>query len=167
MYYNEYTQGCHKTTQEQVDFLQKAFSESDADWKFLQLHHPYLSSSGNFTELDPLVQVVVQHRGVVLNGHDHCVAHYYNNNTHFVLSGGAGYPQAGDCNNGVKLGPFAEYLGANAQAAANGFVTLDINKNSLNFEYYLRDMKFEGGDLYPVAHDLSPSYSFQVTEKAK
>ena len=167
VYQNPYTEGCHGTTQQQVDFLQKSFSASNADWKFLQLHHPYLSSSANYTELQPLIDIVEQHQGVVLNGHDHCLGHYYNNKTHFVLSGASGFPEAGDCNNGVKLGPYAEFLGANSQAAANGFVTLDINKHSLNFEYYLRDMTFEGGDLYPVRHDLTPGYSFQVTTKAK
>ncbi|KAL1982735.1 hypothetical protein VTN96DRAFT_917 [Rasamsonia emersonii] len=164
VYQNEYTAACHKTTQVQVDFLQQTFSQSKADWKFLQLHHPYLSSSGNYSELWPLISIVEQHKGIVLNGHDHCLAHYYGNNTHFVLSGAAGYPQAGDCNNGVPLGPYAQYLAANAQAAANGFVTLDISKQSLNFEYYVRDMSFEGGDLYPVQNDLKPSYSFQITQ---
>jgi tartrate-resistant acid phosphatase type 5 len=167
VYQNPYTKACHQTTQQQVNFLQKAYSESDADWKFLQLHHGYMSSSTNYTELEPLMAIVEQHHGVVFNGHDHCLAHYYHNKTHFILSGAAGYPQAGDCNNGVKMGPYAEFLGANSQSAANGFVTVDINKQKLNFEYYLRDMDFEGGDLYPVPHDLTPKYSFQVTQKAK
>lgn len=41
---------------------------------------------------------------------------------------------------------------------------MDISKQSINVEYYLRDMKFEDGDLYPVPYDLIPSYSFQITE---
>lgn len=50
--------------------------------------------------------------------------------------------------------------------AANGFVTMDISSQEINVEYYARDMKFEGGDLYPVECDLQPSYSFQITQKA-
>lgn len=100
----------------------------------------------------------------MLNGHDHCMAHFYGNNTNFILSGGAGYPQAGDCNNGTAPGPYAKFLGANSQSAANGFVTMDISKHVVNVEYYLRDMTFEGGDLFPVKYDLNPSYAFQITE---
>ncbi|KAH8694144.1 putative tartrate-resistant acid phosphatase type 5 precursor [Talaromyces proteolyticus] len=167
VYKNPYTTACHKTTQTQVDFLTKTFAESKADWKFLQLHHGFLSVSGNYTELWPLISVVEKHNGIVLNGHDHCTAHYQSNNTNFVLSGGAGYPQAGDCNNGVSLGPFVKFLGANSQAAANGFVTLDLSAEKLVFEYYLRDMQFDGGDLFPVKNDMKPQYSFKVTEHAK
>jgi hypothetical protein len=75
-----------------------------------------MSSATNETELAPLVDIVTQHGGIVLNGHDHCLGHYYVNNTNFILSGGAGYPQAGDCNNGVPLGPYALFLGANELA---------------------------------------------------
>jgi tartrate-resistant acid phosphatase type 5 len=50
--------------------------------------------------------------------------------------------------------------------AANGFVTMDISSKEVNVEYYARDMKFEGGDLYPVECDLEPSYSFQITRKS-
>ena len=49
----------------------------------------------------------------MINGHDHCLGHFFLNNTNFILSGAAGYPQAGDCNNGVAQGPFALWLGAN------------------------------------------------------
>lgn len=72
-----------------------------------------MSSATNETDLAPLVEIVIQHNGVVLNGHDHCIAHYYSNNTNFILSGAAGYPQAGDCNYGIPLGPYAKFLGAN------------------------------------------------------
>ncbi|KAF9442980.1 putative tartrate-resistant acid phosphatase type 5 precursor [Macrolepiota fuliginosa MF-IS2] len=166
VYQNPYTTACHENQQVQIDFLEKSFAASTADWKFIQLHHPYRSVSSNQTELEPLIDIVVKHKGVVLNGHDHCLAHYFSNNTNFVLSGGAGYPQAGDCNFGVAPGPFAKFLGANSQSAANGFVTLDITKEELLFEYYARDMKFEGGDLFPVKHDLSPIYSFTVKDHA-
>lgn len=167
VYQNEYTASCYKTKQTQVDFVNKAFAASKADWKFLQIHHGFLSSSTNYTELWPLVSVAEQHNGVVLNGHDHCAAHYVGNNTNFVLTGAAGFPQAGDCNHGVSLGSYVKFLGANAAAAANGFVTLEISSEELVFEYYLRDMEFEGGDLYPVRDAMKPSYSFKVKEKAK
>lgn len=49
--------------------------------------------------------------------------------------------------------------------AANGFVTMDISSEDVNVEYYARDMKFEE-DLYPVACDLQPSYTFQITQKS-
>lgn len=142
----------------------------------MQLHHPYVSAAENDTELAPLVEIVAKHQGIVMNGHDHCLGHFYFNDTNFILSGAAGYPQAGDCNNGTAQGPYALYLGANnltgkyhlrtleegdassryylnrtdLSIAANGFVTMDISKNSINVEYYARDMKFEGMDLYPV-----------------
>ncbi|KAK9370599.1 Metallo-dependent phosphatase-like protein [Lipomyces kononenkoae] len=167
VYYTEYTQKCHKEKHVQVEFLKKEFAKSKADWKFIQLHHPYMSSAGNFTELLPIIEVVEKHNAVVLNGHDHCLAHYNYNSTNYILSGAAGYPQAGDCNNGVKLGPFAEFLAANAETAASGFVTMDISKASVNVEYYVRDMQFINGDLYPVAHDLKPLYQFEITKKAK
>jgi len=48
--------------------------------------------------------------------------------------------------------------------AANGFVTMDISKNVINVEYYLRDMTLDGGDLYSVVYDLDPSYNFQITQ---
>ena len=41
---------------------------------------------------------------------------------------------------------------------------MDISKDAVNIEYYLRDMYFEGGDLYTVKYDLNPSYAFQLTE---
>ena len=41
---------------------------------------------------------------------------------------------------------------------------MDISKDVVNIEYYLRDMTFEGGDLYKVKDDLNPSYAFQLTE---
>jgi tartrate-resistant acid phosphatase type 5 len=50
--------------------------------------------------------------------------------------------------------------------AANGFVTMDISSGMINVEYYARDMKFEGTDLYPVACELKPSYDFQITKKS-
>jgi hypothetical protein len=53
-----------------------------------------------------------------------------------------------------------------SSTAANGFVTMDISSKDINVEYYARDMKFEGGDLYPVECDLEPSYSFQITRKS-
>ena len=177
VYQNPYTTECHTKTQEQVDFVSEAFAASKADWKFLQLHHGFMSSSTNYTELAPdhrqdevgrvVIDVVEQHGGIVMNGHDHCLAHYFYQNTNFILSGAAGYPQAGDCNNGVALGPYVKWLGANEESAANGFVTMDITKESIQVEYYARNMKFEGGDLYPVPHDGKPSYSFTVKQHAK
>ncbi|KAK9357737.1 Metallo-dependent phosphatase-like protein [Lipomyces starkeyi] len=167
VYYNEYTQKCHKQNHLQVEFLKEEFEKSTADWKFLQLHHPYMSSSTNTTDLLPLIEIVEEHGGIVLNGHDHCLAHYVYNNTNYVLSGAAGYPQAGDCNNGVKLGPYAKFLAANAETAASGFVTMDISKKSVNVEYYVRDMQFINDDLYPVSHDLEPLYSFEITQHSK
>ena len=44
---------------------------------------------------------------------------------------------------------------------------MDISSSMINVEYYARDMKYEGSDLYPVACDLKPSYGFQITKKAK
>ncbi|KAK9489597.1 Metallo-dependent phosphatase-like protein [Lipomyces doorenjongii] len=168
VYYNEYTIECHKHTKVQVDFLAETFKKSKADWKFLQVHHPYMSSSTNYTtDLMPLIKIVEEHNGIVINGHDHCLAHYVFNSTNHILSGGAGYTQAGDCNNGIKLGPYAKFLAANAEAAANGFVTMDISKHGVNVEYYTRDMQFDGSDLYAVKQDLMPSYSFEITKKSK
>lgn len=115
VYYNSYTQNCYANKQVQVDFLQTTFQNSNADWKFLQLHHPYMSVATNQTDLAPLIAIVEAHNGIVLNGHDHCLGHFFNNNTNFILSGGAGYPQAGDCNYGIPLGPFAKFLAANSQ----------------------------------------------------
>ncbi|RHZ68314.1 hypothetical protein CDV55_100669 [Aspergillus turcosus] len=168
VYFTPYLAECHEpqNLQVQIDFLEDSFAKSKADWKFLQLHHPYMSSATNETDLAPLISIVEKYNGVVLNGHDHCLAHYYNNNTNFVLSGAAGLPAASDCNYGVPLGPYAEYLAANSEAAASGFVTMDISAEFLNFEYYVRNMQYDGGDLYPVANDMVPSYSFKVTKKA-
>ena len=97
----------------QTNFLADTFAKSTATWKFLQLHHPYVSAAENDTDLAPLIEIVENHHGVVLNGHAHCLAHFFYNNTNFVLSGAAGYPQAGDCNNGTAQGPYALYLAAN------------------------------------------------------
>ena len=97
----------------QTNFLANAFAKSNATWKFLQLHHPYASASDNETDLAPLIEIVEKHHGIVLNGHDHCLGHFFFNNTNFILSGAAGYPQAGDCNNGTAQGPYALYLAAN------------------------------------------------------
>lgn len=164
VYYTDYLINCHKETSKQVAFLKQAFAQSTATWKILQLHHGYISSSTNYTELTPLMNIVEQHNGVVVNGHDHCLAHYQYQNTDFVLTGGAGYAEAGDCNYGVPLGPYVKFLGANKQQAANGFVTLDISSASLNFEYWLRDMTLDGADYYPVPHDMQPQYNFTVTK---
>ncbi|KAJ5432162.1 uncharacterized protein N7458_011318 [Penicillium daleae] len=166
VYNTDYVIECHKTTQTQVEFVRKAFAESDATWKILQIHHGFVSSSTNYTELAPLMDIVRENNGVVINGHDHCMAHYQLNGTNFVLTGGAGYAEAGDCNYGVPLGPFTKWLGADAQQAANGFVTLDISYNALQFEYYARDMALKGADYYPVANDMVPSYNFTVTQHA-
>lgn len=113
VYRNEYTSACYNNTQVQVDFLATSFANSNATWKFLQLHHPYVSASTNETDLAPLIEIVMKHNATVINGHDHCMAHFYMNNTNFILSGAAGYPQAGDCNSGVAVGPYAMWLGAN------------------------------------------------------
>jgi tartrate-resistant acid phosphatase type 5 len=162
VYYNNYTIECHQDTQTQVDFVEQAFANSNADWKFLTIHHPYLSSSDNYTELAPVIEVAQKYNGVVMNGHDHCMAHYQLNDTNYVLTGGGGYTQAGDCNNGVALGPFVKFLGANAVQAANGFVLLEISKDSLTFDYYLRNMQYEHQDLFPVKDDKVPYYSFTI-----
>lgn len=182
---NNYTTSCFQNTEVQVDFLKTNFENSDATWKILQIHHPYISSAGNNTELAPLMEIVEAHNGFVIMGHDHCLAHYVFNNTNHILTGAAGFPQPGDCNNGVALGSFAKFLGANelqgklsrtsdlfrcranAFPAANGFVTLDISKSSVNVEYYARDMQFEDSDLFPVRMDLAPIYKFKISEKAK
>ena len=116
VYKNSYTEACFANKQVQVDFLQTMFQNSKATWKFLQLHHPYMSVSTNETDLAPLISIVEAHNGIVLNGHDHCLGHFFNNNTNFILSGGAGFPQAGDCNFGIPLGPFAKFLAANSQS---------------------------------------------------
>lgn len=113
VYRNPYTTACHNTTSVQIDFLKTTFAASNATWKFLQLHHPYRSAATNETDLEPLMDIVAAHNGVVINGHDHCLGHFYSNNTNFILSGAAGYPQAGDCNNGFAPGPYALYLAAN------------------------------------------------------
>lgn len=166
VYRNSYTTACHANTKVQTDFLASTFAASNATWKFLQLHHPYVSAADNETDLAPLIAIVEKHNGIVMNGHDHCLGHFYSNNTNFILSGAAGYPQAGDCNNGTAQGPYALYLGANNLTAANGFVTMDLSSKMVNVEYYARDMEFDNGDLYPVECDLCPSYSFQITRKA-
>lgn len=167
VYQNPYTIDCYKNKQVQIDFLEQTFAHSKATWKFGVWHHPYLSAAGNNTGVWPLVEIVERHQGVMINGHDHCLAHYVGNNTNYVVSGAAGFPQGGDCNNGVPLGPFAKYLGANPEQGASGFVTMDISKESLVFEYYPRDMTYMGQDLYPVPNDVQPHYSFTVTEKSK
>jgi tartrate-resistant acid phosphatase type 5 len=62
----------------QVDFLDKSSAESDADWKFMVMHHPILSTSANYTnpaDMGALFQVVQKHKLVVLNGHDHVLSH--------------------------------------------------------------------------------------------
>ena len=166
VYNTDYVIECHKTTQTQVEFLRKAFAESTATWKILQIHHPYMSSTGNYTELAPVIEIAQENNAVVINGHDHCMAHYEYEGTNYVLTGAAGYTQVGDCNNGVYLGPFAKWLGANDVQAASGFVTMEISSKSLVFDYYARDMTMDGGDLYPVANEMEPSYSFTVTEHA-
>ncbi|CAI7675857.1 hypothetical protein N7533_002095 [Penicillium manginii] len=165
VYQNEYTLSCYKDKQVQIDFVEQAFAKSDAQWKFLQIHHGYMSSSTNYTELAPFVEIVEKYKGIVVNGHDHCLAHYYSNNTNFILTGGSGYAEPGDCNYGVALGPYAKFLGANSQGAGNGFVTMDISKKSVNVEYYARDMSYEGSDLYPVKNSMKPIYSFAVDAK--
>ncbi len=166
VYNTDYVIECHRHTQQQVEFLRKSFAESDATWKILQIHHGYISSSSNYTELSPLMDIVKQNNGVVVNGHDHCMAHYQYQGTNFVLTGGAGYAEAGDCNFGVPLGPCVKWLGADAQQAANGFVTLDITSESLHFEYYARDVLLQGADSSPLANGMKPSYSFDVTQHA-
>ncbi|KAJ5613908.1 hypothetical protein N7528_007562 [Penicillium herquei] len=166
VYNTDYVISCHKETQKQVDFLRESFAKSDATWKILQIHHGYMSSSTNYTELSPLMEIVRDNNAVVINGHDHCLAHYEYEGTNFVLTGGAGYAQAGDCNYGIPLGSYAKWLGANANQAANGFVTLDIDRDTLNFEYYARDMRMKGADYYVVKDDMKPSYSFAVKKTA-
>jgi hypothetical protein len=42
---------------------------------------------------------------------------------------------------------------------------MDIGSEDVNVEYYARDMKFEAEDSYPLACDLQPSYTFQITQK--
>ncbi|GFF64908.1 purple acid phosphatase 4 [Aspergillus lentulus] len=111
VYQNSYTKQCHAERATQVAFLEQTFAASKAEWKFLQLHHGYMSAATNNTDVAPLIAVVEKHGGVVLNGHDHCLAHFYNNNTNFILSGGAGYPHAGDCNYGLPLGPLHQVAG--------------------------------------------------------
>ncbi|EAU29649.1 predicted protein [Aspergillus terreus NIH2624] len=166
VYNTAYVIACHKDTQTQVDFLRRSFAHSTATWKILQIHHGYVSSSTNYTELAPLIDIARAHNAVVVNGHDHCMAHYHYQGMDFVLTGAAGYAEPGDCNYGVPLGPYAKWLGADADQAANGFVTLDISYNSLGFEYYARDMYMKGADYYPVSNDTRPSYSFSVTKHA-
>lgn len=166
VYKTPYLTSCHKDTQKQVQFLKESFAQSNADWKFLQLHHGYVSSSSNYTELTPLMDIVREHNGIVVNGHDHCMAHYQYQGTNFVLTGAAGYAQASDCNYGQKLGPFAKWLGADRRQAANGFVTMDISYNAVHFEYYARDMRLKGADYYRVKNDMLPSYNFTITKHA-
>ncbi|EAW24407.1 uncharacterized protein NFIA_039830 [Aspergillus fischeri NRRL 181] len=95
VYQNAYAEQCHAERATQVAFLEQAVAASTAEWKFLQLHHGYMSAATNNTDVAPLIAVVEKHGGVVLNGHDDCLAHFYNNNTNPILAGGAGYPQAG------------------------------------------------------------------------
>lgn len=64
--------------QAQIDFLDKSSAESDADWKFVVMHHPILSTSKNYTkpaDMGGLFQIVQKHNLVVLNGHDHVLSH--------------------------------------------------------------------------------------------
>lgn len=49
----------------------------------------------------------------MINGHNHCLGHFSQNNTNFILSGAAGISTSGDCNNGIALGSYTLYLGAN------------------------------------------------------
>jgi hypothetical protein len=64
--------------QAQIDYLDKSSAESDADWKFVVMHHPILSTSKNYTkpaDMGGLFQIVQKHKLVVLNGHDHVLSH--------------------------------------------------------------------------------------------
>ncbi|KAH8549686.1 Metallo-dependent phosphatase-like protein [Umbelopsis sp. PMI_123] len=124
--------------QTQIDYLDKSSAESDADWKFLVMHHPILSTANNYTnpaDMGGLFQVVQKHNLVVLNGHDHVLSHQQGNNTDFFTVGAGSLTAAGDGNNGVYL-PYIKYTGSNATYADNGMALLSGTKEELTVQYY-------------------------------
>ncbi|KAJ5585590.1 uncharacterized protein N7459_005390 [Penicillium hispanicum] len=73
-------------------------SNSDAQWKFgLLIHQSNLSSSANYTERSPFVELVEKHNSIVWNG-------------------GSGYAEPGDYNSSVAWGPFPSSLVPNIRA---------------------------------------------------
>jgi len=124
--------------QEQIDFLDKSSGESDADWKFLVMHHPILSTSQNYTgakDMGGLFKIVEKHKLTVINGHDHVLSHQQGNNTDFFTVGAGSLTAAGDGNNGVYE-PYIKYVAANATYADNGLALLSGTKEELVVEYY-------------------------------
>lgn len=124
--------------QAQIDFLDKSSAESDADWKFVVMHHPILSTSKNYTsakDMGGLFQVVEKHKLTVINGHDHVLSHQQGNNTDFFTVGAGSLTAASDGNNGVYE-PYIKYVAANATYADNGLALLSGTKEELVVEYY-------------------------------
>ncbi|CAO3687617.1 unnamed protein product [Umbelopsis ramanniana] len=124
--------------QAQIDYLDKSSAESDADWKFVVMHHPILSTSKNYTkpaDMGGLFQIVQKHKLVVLNGHDHVLSHQQGNNTDFFTVGAGSLTAASDGHNGVYL-PYIKYVAANATYADNGMALLSGTKEELKVEYF-------------------------------
>ncbi|KAI8062565.1 Metallo-dependent phosphatase-like protein [Gongronella butleri] len=140
-----YVTDCNKVKQDQVDFIQKNLENATSyDYKFIVSHHPVWSTSGNYTtDLADVNALAQKHKAIYLNGHDHCLALYQQNDIPYILTGGMGLTQPGDCNNGVKVGDFSVKLFASQNEtdghAPAGFVSMDFAKTEMTLNYWLRD----------------------------
>ncbi|KAF4157355.1 hypothetical protein CNMCM6069_005717 [Aspergillus lentulus] len=153
VYQNSYTKQCHAERATQVAFLEQTFAASKAEWKFLQLHHGSPSSRNTAASSSKTATTTVSRTSTII--------------TRTLFSPAArGIPRLGTVTTGCRWAPYTKWLGANSQSAANGFVTMDISREEVNVEYYAWDMKFGGGDLYPIKNDMTPSYSFKIKSHA-
>ncbi|ORX48858.1 Metallo-dependent phosphatase [Hesseltinella vesiculosa] len=156
-----YVVDCNRVKEDQIQFIKSALSNSTHDYKFVLAHHPVWSSSANYTtDLAEINDLVQQHKAIYINGHDHCMALYQQNDVPYILTGGMGLTEPGDCNNGVRFGNFTVKLFASQAKqggqAPGGFVSMDFTKSELVVNYWTRD----GNNIKQASK--KPSYSVTV-----
>lgn len=115
--------------------VDSALKHSTAKWKIVVGHHTIKSASqhGNTLELESQLLPILEENNVdfYINGHDHCLQHIIDTNSHihFLTSGGGSMAWRGDIKwwNPEELKLYHD---------GQGFMYVEMTKKVANFSYY-------------------------------
>ena len=114
--------------EEQLNWLEKRLSASNADWKIVIGHHPVFSGGkhGNTRRLVDRVKPLLDRFGVqaYINGHDHDLQHVVVDHVSYIT-----------CGAGCEARGTGSVPGTLFSASRLGFMTAEINRQSLAISF--------------------------------
>lgn len=117
-----------RDTDDQLKWLRKSLSGSDADWKIVIGHHPVFSGGPHehYPVFEKRIQPLLERYGVeaYINGHDHNLQHLKVGDVHYLTSGGGAHADE------PERTPNALF-----QAGKTGFLAVSLVDDEMRFEF--------------------------------